>query len=138
MQNRPDHPTLLDAVAQFLLSEVSPKLEADKALQFRVLIAANLASVVANEMRTETSRFEAEVARLRRLLPDEASALPLKAPDRAVRLDALEQLNRALSTKLEAGSLSTEALAEALEHLFTTAKQTLEVTNPRFDVTHGT
>ncbi len=58
MQLRPDHATLLDAVAQFLLSEVSASLEANKALQFRVLIAANLANVVANELRTEHARFE--------------------------------------------------------------------------------
>lgn len=136
MQNRPDHPTLLDAVAQFLLGEVSPKLEADKALQFRVLIAANLATVVAAELRTETARFDAEVSRLRRLLPEEASALPLDATDRAARVAALEQLNRALATRLRARSLTPEQLAEALEALFATAKETLEVTNPRFDLTH--
>jgi predicted membrane GTPase involved in stress response len=138
MQHRPDHPTLLDAVAQFLLGDVSAKLEADKALQFRVLIAANLASVVANELRTEATRFEAEVTRLARLLPSEAASLPLDAKDRATRLDALEQLNRALVNRLQAGTLSTESQAEALEHLFTTAKETLEVTNPRFDLTFGT
>ena len=42
MQTRPDQSTLLEALGSFLLTEVSPKLEADKALQFRVLIAANL------------------------------------------------------------------------------------------------
>ncbi len=136
MQLRPDHPTLLDALAQFLLSEVSAQLEANKALQFRVLIAANLANVVANELRTETARFESEVARLRRLLPDEASALPLDSADRTTRLEALASLNRALSTKLRAGSLTPEQRAEALESLFATAKETLEVTNPRFDLTH--
>ncbi|MBL8919055.1 MAG: hypothetical protein JNJ54_09370 [Myxococcaceae bacterium] len=136
MQNRPDHPTLLDAVAQFLLGEVSPKLEADKALQFRVLIAANLATVVAAELRTETARFEAEASRLKRLLPAEASALRLDTPDRAARLEALEQLNRALTTKLRARSLSPEQLAEVQEALFATAKETLEVTNPRFDLSH--
>lgn len=136
MQHRPDHPTLLDALAQFLLGDVSPKLEGDKALQFRVLIAANLASVVANEQRTEATRFAAEVARLKALLPEEASALALDSIDRQTRLDALEQLNRALATKLRARTLSTELLAQTLEALFATAKDTLEVTNPRFDTSH--
>jgi hypothetical protein len=138
MQNRPDHPTLLDAVAQFLLGEVSPKLEADKALQFRVLIAANLANVVANELRTESSRFDAEAARLTAVLPDDARELALSSTDRQARLDALEQLNRRLAGKLRAGTLTTEQRAAALEALFSTAKETLEVTNPRFDLTHGT
>jgi hypothetical protein len=138
MQQRPDHPELLDALARFLMGDVGPALEQDKALQFRTLIAANLATVVANELRTETQRFEAEVARLRRLLPAEASALPFESNDRATRLDALERLNRALATRLRAGSLSTEQQAEALEALFSTAKETLAVTNPRFDLDHGT
>ena len=34
-------------VASFLIAEVVPKLEAEKALQFRVMIAANVANVVA-------------------------------------------------------------------------------------------
>lgn len=136
MQNRPDHPTLLDAVAQFLLAEVSPKLEADKALQFRVLIAANLANVVANELRSETTRFEAETSRLKALLPDEAKALPLDSTDRTARLEALETLNRTLSKKLRDGALNAEQLTQTLEALFATAKETLEVTNPRFDLTH--
>lgn len=135
MQTRPDHPTLLDALAQFLLADVSPALEADKALQFRVLIAANLASVVANEQRTEPTRFAAEVARLRRLLPAEAAALPLEAPDRATRLGALEALNRALAKALRQGTLDEAQRAEALLALLETAKDTLEITNPRFDTT---
>lgn len=136
MQNRPDHPTLLDAIAQFLLSDVGPRLEADKALQFRVLIAANLASMVSNEMRSESTRFDAEVSRLRRLLPEEAAKLPLDSKDRATRLEALEQLNRALSTTLKAGALSGERMNELLAHLLDTAAETLEVTNPRFDLSH--
>lgn len=133
MQLRPDHVTLLDGLASFLLSEVSPALDADKALQFRVLIAANLASIVAGELKTETERFDAEAARLAKLLPAEAAALPLSSPDRSTRLDALERLNRALVDRLNAGTVGDEAL----EHLLQTAKETLAVTNPRFDLTHG-
>lgn len=137
MQTRPDQPDLLDALATFLLGDVSPALEKDKALQFRVLIAANLASMVAGELRTEAARFDAEVARLKALLPAEAAALPLSSPDRATRLAALEQLNRALATKLRAGALSAEHETQALEALLTTARDTLAVTNPRFDLDHG-
>ena len=69
MQNRPDASTLLDAVASFLMAEVAPKLEGDKALQFRMMIAANLATVVAAELRTEDDRFAAEAQRLKALVP---------------------------------------------------------------------
>lgn len=123
MQHRPDHPTLLEALAQFLLAEVSPSLEANKALQFRVLIAANLASMVANEHRTEPRRLEAELGRLRALLP-EATAL------------TLDELNRALVRRLQETN-SPRELEAILHHLQATARETLEVTNPRFDLTHG-
>ena len=78
MQSRPDASTLLDAVAAFLMAEVAPKLEADKALQFRVMIAANVTTVVAAELRTEDDRFAAEAERLKALVP-EAAGLPSTA-----------------------------------------------------------
>lgn len=125
MQNRPDHPTLLDAVASFLLSDVSPKLEADKALQFRVLIAANLASVVAGEARTHDERLVAEASRLKALLD---------RPDAPVDEASLDALNRELVQRIREGAASGDAFTKTLEHLLTTAKETLAVTNPRFEL----
>lgn len=124
MQNRPDHPTLLDAVASFLMADVVPKLEADKALQFRMLIAANLATVVAGELRTHDARLSSEATRLHALLGGE---LP--------KDDAqLEALNRRLASALRKGELSGEQLDRTLEHLLATARETLAVTNPRFEL----
>lgn len=125
MQTRPDHPTLLDALASFLMADVLPKLEADKALQFRALIAANLATVVASELRTQEARLASEGNRLLTVLG--AAGPP---PDEA----ALEQLNRELARTLRAGTMDPQQQALALEHLLATARETLEVTNPRFDV----
>jgi Domain of unknown function (DUF6285) len=125
MQTRPDHPTLLEAIGAFLLTELSPKLEADKALQFRVLIAANLASVVANELRTNDERLTSELGRLKALLARED--LPNELP-------SLELLNRRLATELRAGAHDQGDQAALLDHLFQTAKETLVVTNPRFEV----
>ena len=120
MQNRPDHSTLLDAIASFLMADVAPKLEADKALQFRMLIAANLATVVAGELRTHATRLSAETARLHTLI-DSSS-------------EDLEAMNRQLATSLRKNQLSTDQLSQALDHLLATARETLEVTNPRFDL----
>ena len=124
MQNRPDHSTLLDAIAGFLMADLVPKLEADKALQFRVLIAANLATVVAGELRTRTARFASEAARLSALLGN-----PNVPTDDA----ALEALNRQLATALRQHTLSPAQLQGTLDHLLATARETLEVTNPRFE-----
>ena len=126
MQNRPDHSTLLDAIAGFLVGDLVPKIEADKALQFRVLIAANLATVVAGELRTRTARFGSEAARLSALLGN-----PNVPTDDA----ALEALNRQLATALRQDTLSPTQLQGTLDHLLATARETLEVTNPRFELT---
>ncbi len=135
MQHRPDHSALLEALAQFLLSDVSPKLDADKALQFRVLIAANLAGVVAQELRTEGARFTAEVERLRALIPAEtAAAAGLRSDDRSQRLAALASLDRTLAEKLRAGAFDSAMQAAVFSHLVATARATLEVTNPRFEL----
>jgi hypothetical protein len=125
VQDRPDQPTLLDAVAAFLLSEVGPKLEADKALQFRVLIAANLAGIVAGELRTHDARLAAEVGRLKVLL---------ERPDATVDAASLAALNRALVERIQSAPAQGAAFDTILEHLLTTAKETLAVTNPRFDL----
>jgi Domain of unknown function (DUF6285) len=122
MQNRPDHPTLLEALTSFLMSDVAPKLEADKALQFRVLIAANLATVVAGELRTHDSRLKAEGTRLAALLG---------SPNPPQTDAELEALNRSLAAKLRQGQPLNDA---TLEHLLATARETLEVTNGRFEL----
>lgn len=128
MQTRPDQPTLLEALAGFLLAEVAPKLEADKALQFRVLIAANLATVVAGEVRTHDARLHAEVERLRALLSEPAGPSDLAA---------LERLNRQFAGRLRAGEFDGPRFDQALEHCLATARETLAVTNPRFDLEAG-
>lgn len=119
MQTRPSQPALLEAVAAFLLSDISSKLEGDKALQFRVLIAANLVGMVANELRTHDARWSAENSRLAALLGHSGS---------------LEELNVQLAKALRAGEFDGAKLPQAIDHVFATAKETLEVTNPRFDV----
>ena len=130
MQNRPDGSTLLDAVATFLLSEVVPKLEADKALQFRAMIAANLSSIVASELRTEDDRYAAEAQRLCALLPEIGQLLQLSSPRRSERMAAIAAMEAALAARLRTAGPDDAALA----HLWETAKQTLQVTNPRFDL----
>ncbi len=134
MHDRPDHPTLLDAVAEFLLTHVSPALEADKALQFRVLIAANVAQVTAREFESFDARLAVEARGLRALLPTHAALPTLEKGSQVERQAALRTLNDALASGLAAGAvpLDTPGLRE---HLLQVAKATLAVTNPRFDTT---
>ena len=130
MQNRPDGSTLLDAVANFLVTEVGPRLESDKALQFRLLIAANLATIVASELRTEDDRCAAEGQRLVALLPEIGQLPQLSSPRRVERMTAIAAMEAALAARLRQSGPDDASLA----HLWETAKQTLQVTNPRFDL----
>lgn len=131
VQQRPDKATLLDAVAQFLVSEVYPAVP-DKKLNFRVLIAANLATMVSAELKTADERETAELSRLRALLPGVVQEEPAKLTAQA-RAEALVSLNRELATRLRERRLSREELARAHEHIKQTLTETLAVVNPRFD-----
>jgi hypothetical protein len=124
MQTRPPATALLEAVASFLLAEVTPVLEAEKALQFRVLIAANLVTLVSQELATLDARLGAELAGLRALLHE---------PPGPTDLASLEALQRRLARALRAGTLDGADLDAARAHLLATARATLAVANPRFD-----
>lgn len=132
MQTRPDAATLLEAVASFLLEEVSPKLKDDKALGFRLMIAANLANVVATELRTQDDRFSHEARRLKALLPGVADESKLWSSNGHTRDEALTALERELAMRLRAGKMKLDE--KVLEHLVETAKETLAAVNPRFDL----
>src|SRR5262245_34832703 len=132
MQTRPDQSTLLEAVSTFLLEEVSPKLKDDKALAFRVMIAANLANIVATEVRTQDERFSHEARRLKALLPGVADETKLWSPKTTDRVEALTALERELDQRLRRGRVKIDD--KVLDHLVQTAKDTLAVTNPRFEL----
>ncbi len=72
MQERPDKQVLLTAIARFLVEEARPAL-ADPRLNFRALIAAHLASVVASELTSDEETVTRELARLRAFFPDSRS-----------------------------------------------------------------
>jgi hypothetical protein len=124
---------LLEAVAAFLLEEVNPKLATDdKGLAFRVLIAANLANIVAQELKTHDQRFEHEAARLLELLPQTVDESKFKSPRTEERSEALANLERELASRLRDGRVKVDK--RVLTHLIETAKETLSVTNPRFEL----
>ena len=128
MQERPDVSALLGAVGEFLLREVHPAL-GDKALQFRVLIASHLLSVIDGELAGSEARETCELASLRALLGERAPEG--EALTQAQRREALTRLNRALCAWVR--EAPPEALAPAYEHLRRAMAATLAYANPRFD-----
>ena len=133
MQDRPDKATLLDAVARFLVAEVKPAI-ADPAIGFRTLIAAQLASVVAREIRAEDEHDEAELARLRALLP-EVGIDETKLARRDGRHEIFVRLNAELAARLRDGRVGEGELARVRAHLAQTLREKLSVVTPHFDTT---
>ncbi|MBK7861667.1 MAG: hypothetical protein IPJ65_24235 [Archangiaceae bacterium] len=132
MQTRPDAATLLEAVATFLLEEVAPKLKDEKALSFRLMIAANLATIVATELKTHDERFSHEARSLKHLLPGVADESKLWGSRGGERLEALTALERELATRLRSGRMKIDD--KVIDHLVQTSRDTLSAVNPRFDL----
>jgi hypothetical protein len=131
VQQRPDHAALLEAVAQFLISEVYPAIP-DKKLNFRVLIAANLANLVCAELKGGEAQSEGELKRLHELLPGVVDGEASGASARS-RAEALGALNRELASRLRHRRFDPAALARVQAHLKQTLTETLTLVNPRFD-----
>ncbi|HVY47413.1 MAG TPA: DUF6285 domain-containing protein [Minicystis sp.] len=128
MQNRPDKTALLEAVARFLATEVKPAV-ADPNLAFRVLVAANLAAVVAAEVATEEAQENAEIERLRELVP----VAPAPFAGAAARKQALLDANRELVRRIDAGELDAAGRRRATDHVMLTLRGELFAQSPKFD-----
>jgi hypothetical protein len=132
VQTRPDASTLLEAVSQFLLEEIAPKLKDEKALSFRLMIAANLANIVATELKTQDDRFSHEARRLKALLPGAADESKLWSSRSHDRTEALLALEKELAARLRSGRIKVDE--KVIDHLVQTAKDTLQAVNPRFEL----
>lgn len=131
MQDRPDLPALLTAVARFLQKDVQPQI-GDKGLGFRVLIAAHLCGVAAAEAAGAEAEDGAQLARLVALLP-EAHEGPLPAGESARRALIL-RLQGELARRLRAGALDDATQTAARAHVLATLREKLRVVSPRFDL----
>ena len=117
MLERPDGPALLEALAKFLIADLHPTVK-DKKLAFRVLIASNIATTLAGQLRTQDERRGAELARLRALLGRDGE---------------LPALDAALAEKLKAGGLPEDELRKITAHVKQSLQESLSVVNPAFD-----
>ncbi len=131
MQQRPTKSALLQAIAKFLVGEAYPNI-ADKRLNFRVLIAANLANMVAAEMESELALMDAELARLAELMPDAAAGRE-PAQSEVERRQLLLELNRELATRIRQRRFSSKEQQRVWDHVRETLVRTLAIDNPRFD-----
>ena len=140
MQDAPTKETLLLALAKFLMMEVRPAVT-DARLSFRLLIAANLAGIVAQECVSEDAQNQAELARLSALLPELAAArgaagAPHEAREtRETLAREIAEGNAKLAAGIKSGAVDIDPRGAAFAHVRRTLTEKLAVDNPRFDAT---
>jgi hypothetical protein len=130
MQARPSNNDLLQAISKFLLGEIYPAV-ADQRLRFRVLIAANVANVVAAQLQSLDDLAKAELSRLAELMPDLAAAESPRSDAECSEL--VSKLNRELAARIRQRRFAGEQRSRLLRHIKETLIRSLAIENPRFD-----
>lgn len=124
MQDAPDAPELLEAVAAYLFGELRPEVPGEQ--RFRVLVAANLCAVVARELRAGAGPSLADVELFRRVIGVEG---PAPAPEQAA--DEAREAAAELAALLRDGRLD-ERLEQALPLLAEHVRRKLDVARPGY------
>lgn len=114
MQDRPTAAEAVEAIQGYLAEDL--KGEVAGAAAFQVRVAANLLAIVERELRLGPELERGERTRLEKLLGHEGE---------------VADLNRELAAGIRSGEIDDRSQA-LLEHLRTTARERLEVANPRY------
>lgn len=130
MQNLPDRNVLLQAVAGFLAKDVVPAV-GDRAVAFRVRIAAHLVATVARELMGEEQADFDQTLRLANALD---ATVPVGLETRDERHHVLRGLEAALLERVQAAGPDTEQALALRRVLQEELKARLKVVNPRFDL----
>ena len=125
-QDRPDATEVLDALAEFLLSDV--REWAPRERRFQVLVAANLCAILGRELRAGSEPLREDLALLRELLGAKPPAGELT--DAELR-DAVRAAEAELARRLRAGELD-EGLDRAVARLAEHVRRKLDVARPGY------
>ena len=123
MQDRPTAPELLDAVREFIATELLPTV-GDPRLRFRTLVAANLLDMLRRELALEPALLRAQWKRLAALL-DDAGPPPPNDRELAAAVAAQQAALCRLVRENRAPTGTFEVVTEAV-------RAKLEIANPRY------
>ena len=123
MQDRPTAPELLDAVREFIATELLPTV-GDARLRFRTLVAANLLDMLRRELALEPALLRAEWERLAGLLGD---ASPPLANEHELATTVAAQ-HTALCTLIREDRTPNGTFAALTDSV----RAKLEIANPRY------
>ncbi|MCU0493223.1 MAG: DUF6285 domain-containing protein [Chloroflexaceae bacterium] len=128
MHDRPTAAELTEAVAQFLSAELAPTL-ADPRMRFRVLIAANLMSMVTRELQAGDEALWAEWRQLATLLGETG-----EPPTHADELrETVAHMSQALCVRIRAGEADAGPWrAAVLAYTLASVQEKLNIANPKF------
>jgi hypothetical protein len=115
MQDLPTAAELVEAVREFLESEIFPAVEGRK--RFHTRVAMNVLAIVQRELEEAPAADARERARLAGLMPGVTGSLG--------------ELNAELATRIREGSLDT-GREDLVEHLRATVRDKLAIANPRY------
>jgi hypothetical protein len=130
-QDRPSAAELLEAVAEYLFTELRPEVPREQ--RFRVLVAANVCAVVARELRSGDGPLREDLAMFRDLLGVERADEELEGEELAEAVRAAES---ELAERLRAGELD-DRLDELNERLREHVRRKLEVARPGYEEAGG-
>lgn len=114
MQDMPKSSEIVDVVSEFMRQHVLPQLQGHTA--FHALVAANALDIVKRELAIAPEANEAEKARLEKLLGKDGT---------------LEELNRLLCARIEAGDVTADTPGLA-DHLWETTLTKLAIDQPKY------
>ena len=129
MQDRPDKEALLDALGAFLAREVLPAMT-DRALAFRVRVAAHLLSGLAREVRGEEELDDAHLRTLLALLGKPGEVVPASAA--ACRV-AIRRAEAELAEHIRTAALDGDEEPRLRAGLRSVLAAKIAVGDPRFD-----
>lgn len=123
-QDRPDAPELLDALAEFLYTDVRGWAPREK--RFQVLVAANVCAVVARELRASEEPLRSDLALFGELLGSEFDVPAADELPTAVR-----RAERRLAEEIRGGAFDArldQLIAGLREHV----RRKLDVARPGY------
>lgn len=128
MQNRPDAADLIDAIQEFLMKELMPRVKDEDLLAFKTLVSWNMLGVLSRELRYGEELLNSELGRLLALLDRDGIARPETLPEKQA---LVRELNRQLAARIREQKISFENAGIA-DHVRRTVAEKLSVANPRF------
>lgn len=133
MQDRPEAPSLLDAIAELMIKEVLPLVQkhGDDALAYKTLVSWNMLGVVSRELRSGEDLINDEIERLKTLPELQTMAGATESATYMEKLTHVRGSNQALVTVIRDKKIGPENKG-LWDHARQSLKEKLRVSNPRF------